>query len=51
MTIDEKLQHFYEVSLEEAREDAAQAIQEHKKLLAEKLEEHKTAAARMQKQK
>ena len=27
MTIDEKLQHFYEVSLEEAREDAAQAIQ------------------------
>ena len=40
MTIDEKLQHFYEVSLEEAREDAAQAIQEHKKLLSEKLEEH-----------
>ena len=37
MTIDEKLQHFYEVSLEEAREDAAQAIQEHKKLLSEKL--------------
>ena len=28
MTIDEKLQHFYEVSLDEAREDAAQAIQE-----------------------
>ena len=26
MTIDEKLQHFYEVSLDEAREDAAQAI-------------------------
>ena len=23
MTIDEKLQHFYEVSLDEAREDAA----------------------------
>ena len=41
MTIDEKLQHFYEVSLEEAREDAAQAIQEHKKLLSEKLEEHR----------
>ncbi len=33
MTIDEKLQHFYEVSLDEAREDAAQAIQEHKKHL------------------
>ena len=41
MTIDEKLQHFYEVSLEEAREDAAQAIQEHKRLLSEKLEEHR----------
>lgn len=41
MTIDEKLQHFYEVSLEEAREDAAKAIQEHKKLLSEKLEEHR----------
>ena len=41
MTIDEKLQHFYEVSLEEAREDASQAIQEHKKLLSEKLEEHR----------
>lgn len=43
MTIDEKLQHFYEVSLEEAKEDAAQAIQEHKKHLAQKLEEHKQA--------
>lgn len=41
MTIDEKLQHFYEVSLDEAREDAAQAIQEHKTYLAEMLEEHK----------
>ena len=53
MTIDEKLQHFYEVSLEEAREDAAQAIQEHKRLLSEKLEEHRqlSSAARMQKQK
>ena len=30
MTIDEKLQHFYEVSLDEAKEDAAHAIQEHK---------------------
>lgn len=43
MTIDEKLQHFYEVSLEEAKEDAAHAIQEHKHHLAEKLEEHKQA--------
>ena len=41
MTIDEKLQHFYEVSLDEAREDAAKAIQEHKQHLARKLEEHR----------
>lgn len=41
MTIDEKLQHFYEVSLDEAREDAAQAIQEHKEHLARTLEDHK----------
>lgn len=33
MTIDEKLQHFYEVSLDEAREDAAQAIQNTKNIL------------------
>ena len=33
MTIDEKLQHFYEVSLDEAREDAARAIQDHKDYL------------------
>ena len=45
MTIDEKLQHFYEVSLEEAREDAAQAIQKHKKLLSEKLEVNKALSA------
>ena len=43
MTIDEKLQHFYEVSLDEAKEDAAHAIQEHKEHLAQKLEEHKQA--------
>lgn len=44
MTIDEKLQHFYDVSLDEAREDAEKAIQEHKNQLANKLEEHKTIA-------
>lgn len=43
MTIDEKLQHFYEVSIEEAKEDAALAIQEHKQHLAQKLEEHRQA--------
>ena len=41
MTIDEKLQHFYEVSLDEAREDAARAIQDHKDYLQKVLEEHK----------
>ena len=41
MTIDEKLQHFYEVSLDEAREDAAKAIQDHKAYLEQVLEEHK----------
>ena len=41
MTIDEKLQHFYEVSIVEAKEDAAQAIQAHKENLSQMLEEHK----------
>ena len=41
MTIDEKLQHFYEVSLDEAREDAARAIQDHKDYLQKVLEEHR----------
>lgn len=41
MTIDEKLQHFYDVSLDEAREDAAKAIQDHKEYLQQVLEEHK----------
>ena len=43
MTIDEKLQHFYEVSVEEAKEDAAKAIQEHRESLSQMLEDHKTA--------
>ena len=34
MTIDEKLQHFYEVSIEEAKEDASQALEEHRQHLA-----------------
>ena len=41
MTIDEKLQHFYEVSIDEAKEDAAQAIKAHKEKLSRMLEEHK----------
>lgn len=43
MTIDEKLQHFYEISIEEAKEDAAKAIQEHKESLAQILENHKSS--------
>ena len=43
MTIDEKLEHFYEISLEEAKQDAEKAIQEHKEHLAQMLEEHKTS--------
>ena len=43
MTIDEKLQHFYDVSVEEAKEDAAKEIQEHRESLARMLEEHKHA--------
>ena len=41
MTIDEKLQHFYEVSIEEAKEDASQALEEHRQHLAKMLEDHK----------
>lgn len=43
MTIDEKLEHFYEISVEEAKEDAAKAIQQHKEYLAQILQEHKTS--------
>lgn len=44
MTIDEKLQHFYDASLEEARDDAAREIEEHKKSLSDMLEKHKQTA-------
>lgn len=43
MTIDEKLQHFYDVSIEEAKEDAAKEIQEHREALSQMLNEHKDA--------
>ena len=33
MTIEEKLQHFYDSSVEEAYQEAAQMIEEHKKNL------------------
>ena len=41
MTIEEKLQHFYEISVEEAKESASREIEEHKKKLKEILEDHK----------
>lgn len=41
MTIEEKLQHFYDSSVEEAYQEAAQMIEEHKKNLNEMLSEHK----------
>lgn len=40
MTIDEKLQHFYEVSVDEARDEASRVIEEHKASLAQMLKEH-----------
>ena len=42
MTIEEKLQHFYDSSVEEAYQEAAQMIEEHKKNLDEMLSEHKS---------
>ena len=44
MTIDEKLSHFYDVTVEEARSEAAAALEEHKKHLEKMLEQHKAAS-------
>lgn len=41
MTIEEKLQHFYDSSIEEAYQEASQIIEEHKKNLDAMLSEHK----------
>ena len=41
MTIEEKLQHFYDVSVEEACGSASQALKEHKKHLAKMFSDHK----------
>lgn len=41
MTTEEKLQHFYEVSIESAKEEAAKAISEYRASLEEDLEKHK----------
>nr|WP_294678933.1 V-type ATP synthase subunit E [uncultured Blautia sp.] len=44
MTIEEKLTHFYDTSVEVARQEAAKIIEEHRKALDEALAEHKKAA-------
>lgn len=44
MTIEEKLQHFYDASLNEARQNASNNLEAHKKSLDEMLAEHKKAA-------
>jgi vacuolar-type H+-ATPase subunit E/Vma4 len=41
MTIDEKLQHFYDASVEEAKSEASRMIDEHQDHLAKMFEEHK----------
>lgn len=41
MTMDEKLQHFYTVSVDEAKIDAQKAIDEHRESLEKMYEEHK----------
>ncbi len=41
MTIDEKLQHFYDTTVEECQEEAELSVAEHKKHLAEELESYK----------
>lgn len=44
MTIEEKLTHFYDTSVEEARHQAEKEVQEHKKSLDAAMEEHKKMA-------
>lgn len=41
MTTEEKLQHFYEVSIESAKEEADNAISEYRTSLEKELEKHK----------
>ena len=44
MTIEEKLTHFYDTSVEEARHQAEKEVQEHKESLDAAMEEHKKMA-------
>ena len=41
MTTEEKLQHFYDVSMESAREEAQKALEEYRSALDDMFEEHK----------
>lgn len=41
MTTEEKLQHFYDVSMESAKEEAQKALEEYRKALDDMFEEHK----------
>ena len=41
MTTEEKLQHFYAVSIESAKEEASKAISQYRASLEEELEKHK----------
>ena len=41
MTIEEKLKHFYDTSVDEARRQAEKDVREHKEALDAALEEHK----------
>ena len=41
MTTEEKLQHFYEVSMESAREESEKALEEYRAALSQMLAEHK----------
>lgn len=46
MTTEEKLQHFYEVSVENAKEEAESAVTEYEQVLEASLEEHRQARRR-----
>ena len=41
MTTEEKLQHFYEVSMESARDESEKALEEYRAALSQMLAEHK----------
>lgn len=50
MTTEEKLQHFYDVSMESAKEEAQKALEEYRKALDDMFEEHKEEKERSAKQ-